>query len=106
MEPQFNHTVSRELPAEPLPYWARDDTRFTAANLQYAVPFWRDVLLPAAALPPADSAKILGWLSGVSIESMFKPFTGVFAGRQYASDTPLTYHARNHPVPLDARSFV
>jgi hypothetical protein len=87
-------------------FWARDDTQFMAGNLPTAIPFWKDVLIPAAGLTSPESETILSWLAGVDVSSFFKPFKGEFAGRMYDAPEPPPYMAHNHPVPLELRPFV
>ena len=63
---------------QPARMWATAD--FVPAHLQSAIPFWRDVVLPATI--EADRDTLLGWIRGVSVyDFVDSRARGTFQGR-------------------------
>lgn len=96
----------------PLPHldaalYVRDDNKFMAGAIHASYPFWRDYILPAAALPEELALKAHGWVErGVHVPDFFKPYRGEFAGAHMDAPAPLRFRGRNHPVPPEHRGFV
>ena len=72
---------------------------FVPAHLQSAIPFWRDVILPATT--EADRDTLLGWIRGVSVyDFVDSRAQGTFQGRQYSGPDLTSVHLPNH-VPAE-----
>ena len=77
---------------------------FVPAHLQSAIPFWRDVILPATT--EADRDTLLGWIRDVSVyDFVDSRAQGTFQGRQYSGPDLTSVHLPNH-VPAEHCSWV
>ena len=82
--------------------WATVD--FVPAHLQSAIPFWRDIILPATI--EADRDTLLGWIRGVSVHDFVDSRAqGTFQGHQYSGPDLTSVHLPNH-VPAEHCSWV
>ena len=82
--------------------WSR--SFFVPAHLQSAIPFRRDVILPATT--EADRDTLLGWIRGVSVyDFVDSRAQGTFQGRQYSGPDLTSVHLPNH-VPAEICSWV
>jgi hypothetical protein len=89
-----------EFCAKPPPFLVRDDKYFQGGCITSGLRFWRDTLLPAAALPDSKTSRILSWLQyGVHLPDFFKYFRGRFAGLHFDSASPPRFSAPNRPMP-------
>ena len=87
---------------QPARIWATAD--FVPAHLQSAIPFWRDVVLPATT--EADRDTLLGWIRSVSVyDFVDSRAQGTFQGRQYSGPDLTSVHLPNH-VPAEHCSWV
>ena len=87
---------------QPARMWATAD--FVPAHLQSAIPFWRDVILPATTEAGRDT--LLGWIRGVSVyEFVDRRAQGTFQGRHYSGPDLTSVNLPNH-VPAEHCSWV
>ena len=92
----------------PPPFLVRDDAHFQGGCLSAGIDFWKNTLLPAAAVSAEKTNRILRWISdGVHIPDFFRHFRGRFAGVNYDAPSPPRFHAPNRPMPDEIhRDFV
>lgn len=94
-------SVFATLPLEsPPPLPVRDEANFHAAGLQSCFPFWRDVMLPAVALPSKVDRMVTSWVDpqgGVRIEHFMDSRSPAY---------PPRIRRRNHPIAIGDRQWV
>jgi len=80
--------------------WAYPEEEFQPGSIRNAAEFWRDYLLKDPSISREDAAKMLGWVAqGVDVHAFMRKWSGSFMGKDYDTDTPPPFAARNHPMP-------
>ena len=87
--------------------WAWPEESFMAGCIGRAASFWRDHILTDGSVSEEERTRMLEWIeNGVDATSFMGHWTGRFSGKEYDSDLPPPFAARNHPMPeADLRGF-
>ena len=87
--------------------WAWPEESFMAGCIGRAASFWHDHILADGSVSEEERARMLEWITnGVDATSFMGHWKGRFSGKEYDSDLPPPFTARNHPMPeADLRGF-